>query len=349
MYQYRLKDFLGWKILLFIAVFTVAFHLIINLFKWFYEGKALEISGGMVFELAITYTNLLLIISVIFETVKWLNKKISWSIQTAILRTSIDILLFSSITIGWIILENLIIVYFKTGTAQLETRRIIYFIALGTIINLFLIPLVEFVVLMNLQFQTELNSRKLLHENTKFKYEILKNQINPHFLFNSLGVLNSLITESPKKSKLYLNSFSNVLRHVLDFREYNSIALKDEVKFLKDYIFLLNIRFENSFQAKLDLPSRFLNKHILPMVLQLLIENVIKHNKMSESQPLIVTIRATEDGVEIWNKIQLKSSVSSWGIGLENIKMRYASLGHKVVVENDGNIFKINVPYIDNL
>ena len=67
---------------------------------------------------------------------------------------------------------------------------------------------------------------------------------------------------------------------------------------------------------------------------------------MSESQPIVVNIQATEEGVEVWNKIRLKSSIASWGIGLENIKMRYASLGQDVIVENDGNIFRINVPYI---
>ncbi len=346
MYPYRLKDFLGWKLLLFMAVFAMAFQLVLMIIRWYYEGTALAISKGTIMEFSVTYVNLLLVTIIIFELVKWLNLKLAWSIQTAIPRTVVNIVLFSTITIGWIILENLIIIYFKTGEEHVETRRILYFVALGTIINLFLVPMIEFMVMMNLQYQTELDAKQLLHENTKFKYEILKNQINPHFLFNSLGVLNSLIMESPIKSKSYLNSFSNVLRHVLDFREYNSIALEDEAKFLADYIFLLNIRFENTFQAKVDLPSRFAHKLILPMVLQLLVENVIKHNKMSESQPLVVNIQATENGVEVWNKIRLKSSFASWGIGLENIKMRYASLGQQVAVENDGQIFRISVPYI---
>ena len=135
----------------------------------------------------------------------------------------------------------------------------------------------------------------------------------------------------------------------MDFREYNSIALEDDAKFLSDYIFLLNIRFENTFQAKVDLPPNYAHKQILPMALQLLIENVIKHNKMSESQPIVVNIKATERGVEVWNKIRLKSSVASWGIGLDNIKMRYATMGQKVVVENDGSTFKIHVPYLEKI
>jgi len=329
-----------------VAVFAVAFQLILLVLDWYYEDKPIVINVYTLITFAINYVNMLVVSTVIFALVKWLNTKVKWSIQTSILRAAIDIVLFSFVTIGWIVLVNFVLFELVRGQS-LTIKQVILFAALGTIINLFLVPFIEFVVLMNVQYETELNSKQLQQENTKFRYEILKNQINPHFLFNSLGVLNSLISESPKKSKSYLNSFSNVLRHVLDFREYNSIALEDEAKFLADYIFLLHIRFENTFQAKVDLPPRFAQKQILPMVLQLLIENVIKHNKMSESQPIVVHIQATEKGVEVWNKIRLKSSISSWGIGLENIKMRYASLGYEVAVEKDGNIFKINVPYID--
>ncbi len=346
MQKYDLKQFFGWKLLLIMIVFALAFQVIIMIFDWYYIGKPLAFSTGAVVGFVITYLNLLIVSTAIFRLVSWLNQRLMWSFQTAFLRTVIDVVLFSSVTIGWIIFVNFVIFFVVRGE-PLETRQILYFIALGTIINLFIVPLIEFIILMNAQFQIELDSKQLQHENTKFRYEILKNQINPHFLFNSLGVLNSLIADSPNKSRAYLNSFSNVLRHVLDFRDYNSIELQDEAKFLEDYIHLLNIRFENTFQANIDLPSKYGQKQILPMVLQLLIENVIKHNKMSESQPIIVNVTATENGVEVWNQIRLKSSIASWGIGLENIKMRYASLGHAVLVEDDGKTFKINIPYLE--
>lgn len=345
MHRYNLKQFFGWRLLLIMIVFAVALQLIIMVFDWYYEGKAFVFNAAKLIEFLVTYANLLIVSIVIFKLVKWLNGKIMWSVQTAFLRTCIDVVVFSLVTIGWILLENFII--FSLRGEQLPSKQVFFFFAIGTVINLFLVPLIEFIVLMNLQYQTELNSTQLLHENTKFKYEILKNQINPHFLFNSLSILNPLINESPEKSKQYVNSFSNVLRHVLGFREYDSIKLREEIKFLNDYIFLLNIRFEKAFEAKVDISESFADRHILPMVLQLLIENVIKHNKMSDNQPIVVHVKANEKGVEVWNKVRLKSSASSWGIGLENIKMRYASLGYEVDIENDRDIFKINIPYID--
>ncbi|MEM9052297.1 MAG: histidine kinase, partial [Bacteroidota bacterium] len=256
MLNYDLKQFFGWKLLLIMIVFAIAFQVIIMIFDWYYIGEPLAFGVSTISGLVVTYLNLLIVSTAIFKLVSWLNKKLMWSFQTAFLRTVIDVVLFSFVTIGWIILVNFVISYIGRGE-PLETKQILYFIALGTIINLFIVPLIEFIVLMNLQFKTELDSKQLLHENTKFRYELLKNQINPHFLFNSLGVLNSLIAESPQKSRTYLNSFSNVLRHVLDFRDYNSIELKDEARFLDDYIHLLNIRFENTFQANIDLPPKY--------------------------------------------------------------------------------------------
>ena len=312
MHQNSRHQFWGSKLPLIIAVFAVAFQLILLVLNWYYKEEPIRINLSTLITFAINYANMLFVSLLIFKSVLFLNTKVSWSFPSSIFRAVIDIVLFSFITIGWIILVNFIL-FDLARDVSLSIKQVLLFVALGTIINLFLVPLIEFVVLMNKQKETELISQELQLENTKFKYEILKNQINPHFLFNSLGVLNSLITTSPQKSKSYLNRFSNVLRHVLDFREYNSIALEDEAKFLADYIYLLNIRFENTFEARVDLPPRFAQRQILPMVLQLLIENVIKHNKMSESQPIIVHIQAREDGIEVWNKIRLKSSISSWG------------------------------------
>jgi len=166
MYNYRFRDFFGWKLLLVMALFAMALQLILMIFDWYYKAEPLVFNGYSLIEFLITYSNLLLVSSAIFKLVIWLNSKLMWSIKTAILRTTLDIVLFSLVTIGWIILENQLIVYLKTGS-WLEPRQIIFFIAIGTIINLFLIPLIEFVVLMNLQYQTALNSKQLLHERIR--------------------------------------------------------------------------------------------------------------------------------------------------------------------------------------
>ncbi len=346
MYKYSIKQFLGWKLLLIMAIFSVTFQIVLMIFDWYYKGITINISWNTVFAFSINYVNLIFVSGVIFLVVRWLNKKIKWSSASAILRTAVDFILFSIITIGWIVLVNQVILSFRSGSL-LGTDQLIYFVAVGTVINLFLIPIIELMVLMNLQYRSALNTKQLLHENTKFRYEILKNQINPHFLFNSLSVLNPLISASPEKAKKYVNSFSTVLRHVLDFKDSNSIELREERKFLENYIFLLNTRFDKSFNANLNLPSQYMDKRILPMALQLLVENVVKHNKMSDETPVVVNIHAWEKGIDVWNRVSLRSSVSSWGIGLENIKMRYESLGYKILVEDTDGVFKIRIPYIE--
>lgn len=345
--DYKLKKFLGWKLLSIMAFFSILFQIVLEIIKWNYLNEINLNFKYILINLIIMYINILCVSVFVFKLVKWLNKIIIWSTKTAVLRTIIDVIVFSFVTNFWIIFVNQVIFFFKSK-GLLEFNQIIFFIAIGTLVNLFLVPIIELMLLFNMQYQTQLHTKQLLHENTKFKYEVLKNQINPHFLFNSISVLSSLISINSDKAKIYTNSFSLVFRHVLDFRNINTIKLCDEVKFLEHYIFMLKTRFGEAFQIQLNFSDEFSQKLILPMVLQLLVENAIKHNKMSEKEPLLVDILANNEGIYISNKLRLKSSVASWGIGLANIKMRYVSFGYKVIIEKTETDFKVFIPYISS-
>jgi hypothetical protein len=337
--------FFKWRLLLALAFIAIVFHSVLSLIEWSLAGAPLELNWGFFIEFVITYANMLIIGAVDLALVNWLNKKIMWSPKTAVLRFLTDFTLFTIITVGWIILVNQVIFYLTTD-AFLSQQQLVYLTCVGLFVNLFFVPVIELVAMMNIQHESELNNKQLIYENTRFKYEILKNQINPHFLFNSLSVLNSLIGSSPEKAKQYVNSFSSVLRHVLAFRESNSIELIEEKAFLEDYVYLLKKRFGNAFNVQIDFDAKHIYRHILPMVLQLLVENVVKHNKMSEDEPMLVNIISTDKGIEVSNPIREKSSTASWGIGLKNIEMRYASLGHKMTFKKDHNCFLVFVPYI---
>lgn len=345
-YKIDIKLFGGKKLLLILAFFAIIFQLVLALMNWSYLGTVPKITINSVINFLITYFNLLFVGGATLFLVRWLNKKIEWSANTAVIRLIIDFILFSILTLGWIILVNQVSSYISSGNLLTQSRTI-HLIGVGLIVNLFLVPIIELIELMNIQYRSELQAKQLIHENTKFRYEILKNQINPHFLFNSLSILNSLISISPEKAKQYVNSFSIVLRHVLDFKDSNSIELKEEEKFLSNYIFLLKKRFDKAFNVDIEFPKEYSNRYILPMVLQLLVENVVKHNKMSDREPMHVIIRAEEDGVVVSNPIKHKSSISSWGIGLNNIEMRYSSLGYKIKIERENNYFSVSVPYIE--
>ncbi|PWJ44208.1 sensor histidine kinase [Sediminitomix flava] len=349
MSELKVKQFFGWNLLLIMAFFSVIFQFVLLAFDWHYNGRALEFSFGLLFEFIINYFNLLFVAGMTFKIVNWLNTtKLAWSSKTAFIRTFVDFIVFSILTFSWILFVNQIISLI-VGKDLITGEKIVYLLAVGTIVNLFLVPIIELMVLMNTHYESELRTKQLLHENTKYRYELLKNQINPHFLFNSLSVLSPLISISQDKAKKYVNSFSIVLRHVLDFKDSDLIELKEEFKFLEHYTFLLKTRFGEAFVLKIENKTACDRKYILPMVLQLLIENVVKHNKMSDENPMVVTLKVKEDGVEVSNPIAMKSSTSSWGIGLENIKMRYNTFGQEIVIENKDNVFKVFVPFIEAL
>lgn len=346
--KFNLKHFGGKRLFIIMAFFAAVFQLVLMLIDWSYLGKVPKLTVNSGISFFITYFNLLFVGGITFLLVKWLNQKVRWSTKTAVIRLIIDFILFSILTLGWILLVNQVVLYINTKTL-LTQSRIIHLVGVGLIVNLFLVPIIELMELMNIQHESELKAKQLMHENTKFRYEILKNQINPHFLFNSLSVLSSLISISPNKAKQYVKSFSMVMRHVLDFKESNEIELKQEEKFLTNYIFLLKKRFGEALNVNIEFSQEYSKKKILPMVLQLLVENVVKHNKMSEEEPIIVNIITQEQGVLVSNVVRYKSSVSSWGIGLNNIKMRYASLGYKIEINRTKDHFSVSVPYLENI
>lgn len=342
-----IKQFLNWRFLFTIVFFAIIYEALNKVRSWYYyPEQPIEINFETLLLIAVNLINLLIIACTAFYLIKWLNNNIDWSLKTAFLRIVIEIAIFAIISNSWLFVFNETYCYLKTGQFFLREKDIIFLCVSGTFINFFIIPIVELSIISHEKLEADINAKQLLLENSKFKYEVLKNQINPHFLFNSLSVLNSLITINPNGAKDFTTKFSNVLRHVLDFRFKDRIPLHEEKIFLEQYIFLLKTRFGNALNIELSFPDKFLNKNILPMVLQLLIENAIKHNEISDINPMQINIIATNDGVSVSNTIQLKSSIPSWGIGLDYIKTRYSSFGQTINVINDHNTFNVFVPYI---
>lgn len=219
---------------------------------------------------------------------------------------------------------------------------------------MFLIP-ISFTVLIFINFvnyykewrMSELQSREMEAEMLRYKYQVLKNQINPHFLFNSFNVLIDLVTEDPSKSIEFIHKMSNLYRIVLESKDKKLISLDEEINFLNNYIFLLNIRFED----KLSITNEIDNNSdgmIIPMSLQLLIENVVKHNRATSKDQLRITLRRVENYIHIINNIQVKSSNwPSTKIGLENLKQQYSYFTESKISygEENGN-YVVKIPLI---
>lgn len=197
----------------------------------------------------------------------------------------------------------------------------------------------------------EIQTQQLMKENAVAQFEALKNQVSPHFLFNSLSILSSLVHVDPNLSEKFIDQLSKAYRYILEQKDNETVSLRTELEFLKSYAFLLKIRFENKFDVIISVTDQEAEKYrVAPLTLQLLIENCVKHNRMSEKEPLIVTISIKDDYLLVINPIQARSEtegISSTGIGLQNIKNRYRIITKSPVhIEPGEELFTVKIPLL---
>ncbi|MEO6168466.1 MAG: two-component regulator propeller domain-containing protein [Chitinophagales bacterium] len=187
---------------------------------------------------------------------------------------------------------------------------------------------------------------KLKRERIEFQFENLKAQINPHFLFNSFNTLAALVEEDQSIALSYIDHLSDFYRSLLSYKDIDLITLEKEIELTNNYIFLLTQRHGERLQVENEIPENCYQKKIPPLTLQLLIENAVKHNVVSQEQPLLVKIFAVEDRIIcVKNKIQPKKDVISTGFGLQNIRARCELLGGKdFEVTQTPEYFQVCVP-----
>ncbi len=202
-----------------------------------------------------------------------------------------------------------------------------------------------FVYLLNKQEKTAFKKQSL---QSQINYQQLKNQLSPHFLFNNINVLTSLIEENPQKAVVFSEKLSNIYRYFLEQEKQDVVKLSEEIAFAKDYLHLLKSRFEEGLTFQIDLSEDSLQKFIASTSLQQILENSIKHNEVSEEKKLQITIRSDADYLLISNNKNPKlSTEKSLQKGIENIKKRYAYFTDKkvIVLESDTE-FTIKLPLL---
>jgi two-component system, LytTR family, sensor kinase len=179
--------------------------------------------------------------------------------------------------------------------------------------------------------QASLQAEKLQKEIAQTQFESLKNQVNPHFLFNSLNVLTSLITLDPLLAEKFTEQLSKAYRYVLEHKGDDMVALKTEMEFIHSYIFLIDIRFKDKLKINLQIPPEKLTWLLPPLTLQLLIENAIKHNVVSKKSPLEIDIFVDQDDyLCVSNNLQIRDDkMASSRVGLRNISNRYGYITDK--------------------
>lgn len=179
--------------------------------------------------------------------------------------------------------------------------------------------------------------------------EALKNQIDPHFIFNSLNTLSHLIEERPSKAKQFNDNLADVYRYILQNKSRDLVFLQEEITFIEDYFSLLKIRFENAVQLNINIGEHLYEKFLIPPIsLQVLIENAIKHNEFSDTSPLAVTITLEGDELIVHNKTSKKIlRKTSSKIGLQNLNERYKlTTEQSIVVQEEPNKFVVKLPVL---
>lgn len=213
------------------------------------------------------------------------------------------------------------------------------------------VPLFIFSVLFFFIFwgRASRNEIKLLDENFQYKYKLLKSQVNPHFLFNSLNTLSELIYSDVKKADFYVQKLSDIYRYILDNEDVDLIALDKEISFISDYFELQKVRDDNKISLESQL-SNIENCKIIPVSLQVLIENALKHNSRSVERPLMITISLADDFVVVSNNIQRKNILeSSTQKGLGNLNERVKLIcGRSLIIHEENERFTVRIPIIRN-
>src|SRR5690606_25754678 len=189
-------------------------------------------------------------------------------------------------------------------------------------------------------------SEKAKRKVLLFQHETLRSQINPHFLFNSLNVLSSLIYINQENANKFTKALSKTYRYVLSLTQQPVVSVTEELDALDSYIFLMRMRFENAFTFTVNKISSSEQPKIIPLTLQLLIENAFKHNKATEESLLNIKINVDSDYITVENNIQPSNDVEKGGIGLKYITQQYKLYGKDVVVEHTTQLFMVKIPYI---
>ena len=199
--------------------------------------------------------------------------------------------------------------------------------------------------------QKAIQKHQVVAKTESAKFEGLKSQIDPHFLFNSLNVLTSLIGENPPKAEQFTTHLSQIYRYVLEQKDKDLVPLEEELRFARIYMELLKMRFENAIQYQLPETLTKSNYKILPLSLQLVLENAVKHNTISEEQPLRIEIKEEDGYLIVRNNLNEKRIMrKGTGVGLKNINERYALLTHKKMsIQKEETHFVISLPLLTQI
>lgn len=244
----------------------------------------------------------------------------------------------------------LLVIWYKIFNAGIVNWNVIATTTLMILVCvLFITHIYETVFLVREAESEKLKKEQLERARAEAELEALKNQIDPHFIFNSLNALSHLIEKDPVKAKQFNDNLADVYRYILQNKARELVLLHEEMLFLNDYFSLLKIRFEQAVQLQIGIDASLYDQYLIPPIsLQILVENAIKHNEFSDAVPLIITIEMQNDELIIHNQVRKKIlRKASSRIGLQNLGERYKlTTSKEISVTESANDFTVSLPVL---
>lgn len=338
------------KIVLIITI-SILIELIIILYNHFndyYEiNSLLEFIVRLSFGSFMVSILLAILYFVNLKLIKELNKKFSWNARAMIrvineLLLSLVISMLSSVLLTGT--SNLFFPYEDGLIKNINNNFLIISVS-----NIIFLTVLEgyfyFIEWNKLKFESE----KLEKENAIAKYNTLKSQLNPHFLFNSLSVLSNIVEVYPEKSEEYIEKLSSIYRYITDSIDKQIVILEKEINFAFDYLELQKMRHFGKFEFNINVEQRHLSKFMIPLSLQIVLENCFKHNKISSRKKLVINIISDENFLKVTNNYEPKTLNNIKGVGIKNIIGQYKLLSNKQPsFEVVDDLFYVELPYIES-
>ncbi|WP_372640296.1 sensor histidine kinase [Ancylomarina sp.] len=215
-------------------------------------------------------------------------------------------------------------------------------------IFVFIYTILDFMIYsFNYLKREEIQSVEMINNQMNLQFKALKSQLNPHFLFNSLNTISSLLYKDPEKAEEFIRKFAESYRFILDQNDKALIPLEKELAFVKAYNYILRMRFQDSYKLSVDLPEIVRNSFVPPLSIQMLVENAIKHNLISKNSPLEIKLKCKDNYLHVSNNINpLRKQAESFQIGIENIKKRYAFFTNDNIILEKTDFFTVSLPLI---
>ena len=232
--------------------------------------------------------------------------------------------------------------------AELVESQVEVKILILVFLTLFVVNLVEFNTYSYSEYSVgQIRKLRAERKQLEFQFEALKSQLSPHYLFNSMNTISSLVYRDAQVAETFIRNLADTFNYVLNTRNVRIVSLKDEVEALKDFGYLLRIRYATAVDLKIEIDDDLMNSPIPPLTFQLLVENAVKHNIISDDDPLKINIRNDgNDLVVLNNKTGTPSKTSSHRVGLNNIRRRYAFFTVEEIKVTDADYFEVRLPIL---